>query len=36
VRAPAAAWIKKAEGRQAAVAAAQNIENAALAALANP
>jgi hypothetical protein len=36
VRAPAAAWIKKAEGRQAAVAAAQNIENAALAALAKP
>ncbi|MFZ1885937.1 MAG: hypothetical protein WAU53_20620 [Rhodoplanes sp.] len=36
VRAPAAAWIKKAEGRQAAIAAAQNIENAALAALANP
>ena len=35
-RAPAAAWIKKAEGRQAAVAAAQRIENAALAALANP
>jgi hypothetical protein len=35
-RGPAAAWIKKAEGRQAAVAAAQRIENAALAALANP
>jgi hypothetical protein len=35
-RAPGAAWIKKAEGRQAAVAAAQRIENAALAALANP
>lgn len=35
-RAPAVAWIKKAEGRQAAVAAAQNIENAALAALAKP
>ena len=35
-RAPAAAWIKKAEGREAAVAAAQRTENAALAALANP
>lgn len=35
-RAPAAAWMKKAEGREAAVAAAQRTENAALAALANP
>jgi hypothetical protein len=35
-RAPAAAWMKKAEGREAAVAAAQRIEIAALAALANP
>jgi hypothetical protein len=34
-RAPAAAWINKAEARQAAVAAAQRIETSALAALSN-
>ncbi len=36
VRARAAAWLNKAEARQAAVAAAQRVENSALAALANP
>jgi hypothetical protein len=35
-RGPAADWMKKAEAREAAVAAAQRIENAALAALAKP
>lgn len=35
-RARAAAWLNKAEARQAAVAAAQRVENSALAALANP
>jgi hypothetical protein len=36
VRARAAAWVKKAEARQAAIAAAQRVEDSALAALANP
>ncbi|NVO16825.1 MAG: hypothetical protein HXX10_22605 [Rhodoplanes sp.] len=36
VRAPAEPWIKKAEARQAAVAAAQRVASAALAALATP
>jgi hypothetical protein len=35
-RARAAAWLNRAEARQAAVAAAQRVENSALTALANP
>jgi hypothetical protein len=36
VRAPAEPWIKKAEARQAAVAAAQRVASGALTALATP